>query len=334
MAGAERGREYVEVLGKLLRRSRCGPCAPCREPQVQDRRAERCRGSPRTARCSAPAAHRDEQAERGRTPRSSCCGSRSICATSTSSANPSSQRKLRFRLLLVARSPRAGASTSLRRAAACSSAGSVTKSPSRATSALFERRLQSERIVNTASARMRIDDERHERATTAAARPERRLVRRCRTRRRGLVREGHGLDALHRDLDVDRSGSGCAVDRTGAGTRCRAGSRARRRSSSAPPATRSPRHRCRLSCPRSSGGRPDVKSGDSMPTVNTRIFCASSWASAESRLVVAADVVAVGEEHDPRRAERRAANLCDRGDERVVDARALCRASAAWRAPR
>ena len=70
---------------------------------------------------------------------------------------------------------------------------------------------------------------------------------------------------------------------------------------------------------RSSG----VKSGDWIPTVKTRIFCASSCVSAESRLVDAADVVAVGKQHDPGRAERGAAHLGDGRRERVVDVRAL-----------
>ena len=66
-----------------------------------------------------------------------------------------------------------------------------------------------------------------------------------------------------------------------------------------------------------------MKSGDSMPTVYTRIFCASSWRERGVEARGAADVVAVGEEDDARRAERRAAHLRDRGDERVVDPRPL-----------
>ena len=82
-----------------------------------------------------------------------CEGSCLICATSTSSAKPSIQRKLRF--ASSARRPRRGARRPPCAArAARSSAGRVTNSPRRATSALFERRLQSERSVNTTSASM------------------------------------------------------------------------------------------------------------------------------------------------------------------------------------
>ena len=76
-------------------------------------------------------------------------GSNLICATSTSSANPSIHRKLRLRCFWA---PTAASrrSTSFRRSAARSS-GNVTNSPRRATSSLFVRRLSSARIVKKPS---------------------------------------------------------------------------------------------------------------------------------------------------------------------------------------
>ena len=66
-----------------------------------------------------------------------------------------------------------------------------------------------------------------------------------------------------------------------------------------------------------------MKSGDSMPTVKTRIVLRLELREGGVEARDAADVVAVGEQHDPRRAERRAAHLGDRGGERVVDVRSL-----------
>ena len=95
-------------------------------------------------------------------------GSRLICATSTSSANPSSHRNSRrcFSWSTAASS----ASTSLRLSTARSSAGSVTKSPRRETSALFDAEAPERAHGECDEAEHDQDDERHAAARTASAR--------------------------------------------------------------------------------------------------------------------------------------------------------------------
>ena len=132
-------------------------------------------------------------------------------------AKPSSHRQLRFASCPGSRrEQRVDLLPTLR---ACSSAGSVTNSPSRSTSALFERRLKSERTVKKTRPNDDRDDQRAGAATTGSAcrRTPARRDRRCRSRgsRTRTTR------ARARDGDHDVDGLLGALRRIGSGARTR-----------------------------------------------------------------------------------------------------------------
>ena len=129
-------------------------------------------------------------------------GSRSIWAMSTSSENPSIHRQLRRLCFLVPTAARS-ASTSFRRSTATSSSGSVTNSPRRATSALFERRLQQRADREVAEPEHEDDDERDQDPGLEQTVAELGCVRPAGAGRGAVVREGDGLGADDGDLDVD-----------------------------------------------------------------------------------------------------------------------------------
>ena len=265
VAGAERGREDVEVLRELL--AELVPDAARLAPHVQ------------------------VQADRGRpVRRTTQIGPRATPAMTARSSPPiteSPDHPARIVLDLgdvdVVREPvdiheierffcfcwltaASSASTSFRRSRACSSAGSVTNSPSRATRARFERRLQSERMREDGQREDQDDDQRDQQPRLEELVAERRLVRRRGSGRRALVGEGHRLVALDGDRDVDvlirLRGRPIAQQVLVRELEAERVVDLRR----APRATTQRRRfrRCRR---RSSGGRPALKSGDSMPTV-------------------------------------------------------------------
>ena len=247
-------------------------------------------------------------------------GSKRICATSTSSANPSIHRQLR-RCCFCAPTAARSSSTSLRRAAARSSTGNVTKSPRRATSSLLLRRLRRARIVKNPSRRTTTTNERNEERRLEQLVAEGRLERRSGAGVRCRVAERDGRRTGDRDVDVDvdvgprrravaqevlvaQLEAELVVDlREPFGRAClRVG------------ATRLVGDRLEIVRREVRGLDPDREDPDSLglQLLERRIEAGP-----------AADVVAVREQDDARRTERGAAHLGHGRGEGVVDARAF-----------